>query len=319
MQTLTHINRTFDSPLPQDAIFPCRIVCEPGSVQEGAVTLDRFFSLYSSRLYASVKGEGLSQSDEIFLTVQDKYSGREIMAKTNVKSFSPGLSAGLESRLTDKDNFRHYFREQAPIKFIAENRGVHKATIDITVLGQRYFTGKNQGSDFSETLDFASEETIGTPGEPSGIEYTYLPKPVSFRFVSRLRDGKFIFDMADSAESGEHAAYKLNPLSRYKLTELSIQTSLPEGVFAGSVSSRFLFNIRSSKNQSMIALPFEFSSHVFRSEVESYLTNRDSDDNNFLIGNLYGEVAQTAEIVRLGYDKLTIVINCVIYEGKENV
>jgi len=308
MNVLTNINRTFDSMLPQDAVFPCRIKCPAKSTAEETVVIDKFFNLYLQRLYVSAKSKRGVPSDTLYLSLCDGYSGREIFKRVSLTEF----------RLLDRDNLRHYFREQAPISFTIENESGNDYIVDLTMIGQRWFTGQNQGSEIGKA-SVMYEDDIGTKGENRKIEYKYLSKPVSFKFTAELKNGAFAFDVEDDVNSGEYVAYKLTPLSMYKLSQISITSSLPEGVFAGSIVEKLLFNIRSTKKQSMMTLPFEFNSHILPTDIESYLQNMNSDDNVFLVGNLYGKVEQTAEIVRLGYDKLSIVVNCVLYEGKEAV
>jgi len=317
MNALTNINRTSNSMLPQDAIFPRRIKCPANSTSEEMVVIDKFFNLYLQRLYVSAKSRNGTPGDALYMSLCDGYSGREIFKRIPLTQFSPGFANGANARLLNRDNLRHYFREQAPIRFTIENESGNDYTVDLTMMGQRWFTGQNQGSEFKASDGVFYEDDIGTKGESRKIEYEYIPKPVAFKFVAKLRNGVFTFDVESDVNSGEYAAYRLNPLSMYKLSQISVTSSLPDSAFAGSITGKLLFNIRTTKKQSMIALPFEFGSHILPTDIESYLYNNNSDDV-FLVGNLYGTVRQTADIVRLGCDTLSVIVNCVLYEGKEN-
>jgi len=323
------LNKTYRRQLPQDAFFPCRIKARPKQVTEGFITLDRFYSLMAKRLYVSVKGVGLDKNKSVFISLYDKFSGRQIIPKTDVRTFTPNFNQGLEMRLEDNDNIHHYFREQAPLSFMVESEQDVPAQVDFLVLGERFFTGLNQGSDFTGEIELI-ENPEQMPSVVDGrIEFKYLPKPLGMIFKATLHNGEFIFNknlepiVEATGElqiaTGEYVGYKLNPMSQYKLSEISIHSNLPQEVFAGAVKTPFQFNLRSTRKQSMMAFPFVFNSHIIRSEVESYMQNINADATNFLIGNLYGSLEQTSQIVSLGINEVRVIVNCVVYEGKEKL
>jgi len=306
------INKTFSKPLPQDGILSCRVSCAPGASAVRAVSLERFYSLDSRRLYVSARGAGLDGSGAILLSI--RAGGREILPPTDIRMFTPNYSKGAGMRLCDIGNFRHCFCESSTVEFTAENKTGHDATLFISIIGQRFFSGSGR-NDFV----FESEPVSVVPGSESAkIEYDWVPKPASFRFVSHLGGRFFRFDFCDDPASGEQAAYPLGRFCRYRLSEISVHSSLPAGLFAGAVSERFRFNLRTSRKHSFMASPFGFSSHIHRCEIDSYMQDAHSDEACDLIGNLYGSLLQTKELIRLGSEKVAIVVNCMIYEGGEH-
>jgi len=297
------INKTFVSALPQDGLLACRIRCPSGAAVERTVFLERFTSLESRHLYVSAKG--LDDGGEILLSIHDMSTGRLLLPSADIRAFA----------FSDIDNFRHCFRDSSGVKFTVENRSGRDAVVDITIIGQRFFSGTARN-------DFIQVSEGGGAAEPEKpieiVEYDWVSKPFSFRFVSQLKDGAFSFDAGDDCASGEQAAYPLVNRCWYKLTEISVYSSLPEEVFAGAIHERFRFSMRTSRKQSFMALPFGFSSHIHRSEVESFLQNAHSSEPCELIGNLHGSLEQTNELIRLGSKKVAIVVNCMIYEGREH-
>jgi hypothetical protein len=323
------LNKTYRRVLPQDAFFPCRIKARPKQITEGFITLDKFYSILAKRLYVSVKGEGVDANKKMFISLYDKFSGRQIIPKTDIRTFTPNFigNDNPDYRLEDNDNIHHYFREQAPLAFVIESEQDAQAQVDITVLGERFFTGLNQGSDFTGEIELIENPEQMPSVKDGRIEFKYLPKPLGLIFKATLHNGEFEFNKYGTQEAdgllqratGEFVGYKLNPMSQYKLSEISIHSNLPQEVFAGAVSVPFEFNLRSTRKQSMMALPFVFNSHLVRSEVESYMQNINADETNFLIGNLYGKLEQTSQIVSLGVNEVRVIVNCVVYEGKEKL
>jgi hypothetical protein len=292
------INKTYTSALPQDGLFPCRVVCPAGARIEKNASLKDFFSLEARSLYVSAKGA--AEPGQILLSILDISSGRELLPPTDIKVFA----------FSGTDNFRHYFREAAGIRFTVENKSGSDATVDITIIGQRFFHG-------AERNEFAQEgEAAAENRERVKIEYDWVPKPYAFKFTAKLCKNIFRFAADDDPESGEQAAYQLTRFCRYRLTEISVHSSLPEELFAGAVHERMRFQLRTSRKHSFMSLPFGFSSHIARSEVDSYMQDAHSDEACTLIGNLYGSLTQTKEIIRLGSDKISVVVNCVICEGR---
>jgi len=291
------INKTYTSALPQDGLFPCRVVCPAGAMVEKNASLKDFFSLEARSLFVSAKG--VAEPGQILLSILDISTGRELLPPTDIGVFA---FSGI-------DNFRHYFREAAGVRFTVENKSASDATVDITIIGQRFFHG-------AERCEFAQESEAAAEAVKMKIEYDWVPKPFAFKFTAKLKEGRFIFNADDDNESGEQIAYPLAKFARYKWAEISVHSSLPEELFAGAVQERMRFNLRTSRNHSFMSLPFGFSSHIQRSKIDSYGEDPHSGEACFLIGNLHGALSQTKEIIRLGSGKVSVVVNCVIYEGR---
>jgi len=292
------INKTYLSSLPQDGLLSCRVICAAGEAKERDIFLEPFYSLKARRLYVSDKGIG--EPGSILLSIHDKSNGRELLPPTDISFFA----------FSDIDNFRHYFREAAGVRFTVENRSGRDATVDITIIGQRFFHGAER-NEFAQESEAAAEERARVK-----IAYEWVPKPFAFKFTAKLKGKYFLFNADDEHESGEQVAYPLTKFCRYKWSEISVHSSLPEELFAGAVLERMRFNLRTSRKHSFMSLPFGFSSHIQRSEIDSYMEDPHSDEACTLIGNLHGTLSHTKEIIRLGSDKVSVVVNCVIYEGR---